>query len=74
MLTREIMVKDQYDKVYVAIATMKAQEFTPEGQPLSLYQRVEKIEVEDETILPSTELLFESQDSNRIYKIVSEPV
>ncbi|WP_130804382.1 hypothetical protein [Acinetobacter ihumii] len=72
METREIMVKDQFDQTYTAVATMKAQQLTPEGQPLSLYQRVEKIEVENESILPSTELLFESQHSNRIYKIVSE--
>ncbi|MCF3127220.1 hypothetical protein [Acinetobacter soli] len=66
----EIKVKDQFEKVYPAIALLKDQLKSPTGAELSLYQRVEKIEVENETILPSTELLFESQESNRIYRIV----
>ena len=66
----EIKVKDQFEKVYPAIALLKDQLKSPTGAELSLYQRVEKIEVENETILPSTELLFESQKSNRIYRIV----
>ncbi|MBJ9985542.1 hypothetical protein IAE19_08805 [Acinetobacter sp. S40] len=72
MTTLEIKVKDQFDQLYDAKATIKEQQNTPEGEPLSLYQRVEKIEVDEEIILPSTELLFESQNSNRIYKIVSQ--
>ena len=48
----EIKVKDQFEKVYPAIALLKDQLKSPTGAELSLYQRVEKIEVENETILP----------------------
>lgn len=62
----EVHVKDQYEQTYSAKAFLKEHS----DQDLSLYQNIEYIEVNDEKILPTIELLFESQVSDKIYKVI----
>lgn len=68
----QVKVKDQFDKTYLAKARLNEQLKSTSGADLSLYQRVQEIQVEDEILLPSTELLFESQETNRIYRIIGQ--
>lgn len=68
----QVRVKDQFDKTYLAKARLNEQLKSTSGADLSLYQRVQEIQVEDEILLPSTELLFESQETNRIYRIIGQ--
>ncbi|WP_120430945.1 hypothetical protein [Acinetobacter baylyi] len=68
----QVRVKDQFDKTYLAKARLNEQLKSTSGADLSLYQRAQEIQVEDEILLPSTELLFESQETNRIYRIIGQ--
>lgn len=61
----DIKVKNQFSQIIDAKALLRA---TPETQAVS--KRIEHIVVDGEVILPSIELLFESQNSSSIYKVV----
>ena len=43
-----------------------------ENESLKLSQRIEHIIVDNEIILPTTELLFESEKNENIYRVVEE--
>ena len=46
---------------------------SPSGyEPLKLSQRIEHIIVDNEVILPTTELLFESEQNENIYRVIEE--
>ncbi len=61
----DIKVKNQFSQIVDAKAVLRD---APEDQELN--QRIEHIIVNDEVILPSIELLYESQQSSNIYKVI----
>lgn len=63
----DIKVKDQFSQVYNAQALVRN---PAEEDSRALFHRIEHIVVEGEIILPSIELLFESQKSDSIYKLL----
>lgn len=65
----EIKVKDQHSQIHCVKAQLKS---SPDIQTLELFKRIEHIVVDGEVILPSIELLFESQQTENIYRVVGE--
>ena len=61
----DIKVKDQFSQILDAKALLRLR---PEA--LEVFNRIEHIVIDGEVILPSIELLFESQNSSSIYKVV----
>ncbi|CAM4107850.1 hypothetical protein [Acinetobacter pragensis] len=61
----DIKVKNQFSQIVDAKALLRS---APENQDVS--KRIEHIVVDGEVILPSIELLFESQNSSSIYKVI----
>ncbi|HJF28620.1 hypothetical protein OC498_04090 [Acinetobacter bohemicus] len=64
----DIKVKDQYSKIIDAKALLRS--LTDYQAPTDLVKKIDHIVVEGEKILPSIELLFESQQSSCIYRVV----
>ena len=70
MKTIHIQVKDQFDVHHMAKAVLKDLVEREQGDAYSLEQKVDFIEIYGERILPSTELLFQSEESCNIYKVI----
>lgn len=68
--TIAIKVKDQFSEIHQVQALLRDIPEDAELNQLSLFQRIEHIVVNGEIIRPSIELLFESRDSDSIYRIV----
>jgi hypothetical protein len=66
----DIKVKDQFSKVIEAKAMLRSLAEHNNHQALDLVKKIEHIVVDGEIILPSIELLFESQESSNIYRVV----
>lgn len=66
----EIKVKDQFSVIHEVQALLREIPQQAELNQLSLFQRIEHIVVKGETIRPSIELLFESRQSDSIYRVV----
>ncbi|MDM1244182.1 hypothetical protein [Acinetobacter indicus] len=66
----DIKVEDQYQHRYDAKAQLRQVAENAKTAELPLFKKIDHIIVEDEIILPSIELFFESQKSNNIYKII----
>ena len=66
----EVKVKDQFSKVYEVHALLRDLPENSESNKLSIFQRIEHIVVDGEMIQPSIELLFESRNSDSIYRII----
>lgn len=61
----DIKVKNQYSQIVDAQALLNSASETQD-----MIKRIEHIVVDGEVILPSIELLFESQNSSSIYKVI----
>lgn len=70
MRTIHIHVKDQFDVHHMAKAVLKELADGEHGDDYSLEQKVDFIEIYGERILPTIELLFQSEASHKIYKVV----
>ncbi|EPJ5670913.1 hypothetical protein LLI20_003128 [Acinetobacter baumannii] len=68
----DIKIKDQFDQIHDAKAQLKKNLVEHENEPLKLSQRIEHIIVDNEVILPTTELLFESEQNEKIYRVIEE--
>ncbi|EEY78593.1 hypothetical protein HMPREF0012_01462 [Acinetobacter calcoaceticus RUH2202] len=68
----DIKIKDQFDQIHDAKAQLKQNLVEHENETLKLSQRIEHIIVDNEIILPTTELLFESEQNENIYRVVEE--
>lgn len=68
----DIKIKDQFEKIYDAKAQLKKNLVEHDNEPLKLSQRIEHIIVDNEIILPTTELLFESEQNEKIYRVIEE--
>ncbi len=68
----DIKIKDQFEKIYDAKAQLKKNLVEHGNESLKLSQRIEHIIVENEIILPTTELLFESEQNEKIYRVIEE--
>lgn len=68
--TIAIKVKDQFSEIHQVQALLRDLPEDAELNQLSLFQRIEHIVVNGEIIRPSIELLFESRDSDNIYRVV----
>ena len=68
----EVKVKDQFSKIYEVYALLRAipENENAESNQLSIFQRIEHIIIQGEIIRPSIELLFESRNSDSIYRII----
>ncbi|WP_216935339.1 MULTISPECIES: hypothetical protein [unclassified Acinetobacter] len=66
----DIKVKDQFSKVIEAKAMLRSFVEHNNHQAIELVKKIEHIVVDGETILPSIELLFESQQSSHIYRVI----
>lgn len=65
----DIKVKDQFSHIFDAKALLR-QSLQQQDQQSKLLQNIEHIIVNDEIILPSIELLFESKNSDNIYRVI----
>ena len=61
----DIKVKNQYSQIVDAQALLNTA-----SEIQDMIKRIEHIVVDGEVILPSIELLFESQNSSSIYKVI----
>ncbi|WP_374665986.1 hypothetical protein [Acinetobacter sp.] len=61
----DIKVKNQFSEILDAKAVLRSA-----SDSNNVFSRIEHIVVEGEVILPSIELLFESQNSSSIYKVI----
>ncbi|SSS21477.1 Uncharacterised protein [Acinetobacter baumannii] len=68
----DIKIKDQFDQIHDAKAQLKNNLVEHENESLKLSQRIEYIIVDNEVILPTTELLFESEQNEKIYRVIEE--
>ena len=66
----EVKVKDQFSKIHEVQALLRDLPENAELNKLSIFQRIEHIIIEGEMIRPSIELLFESRNSDSIYRII----
>ena len=66
----DIKVKDQFSKVIEVKAMLRSFAEHNTHHAAELVKKIEHIVVDGETILPSIELLFESQKSSNIYRVV----
>ncbi|WP_425917812.1 hypothetical protein [Acinetobacter sp. TSRC1-2] len=66
----EVKVKDQFSKIHEVRALLRDLPENAEANKLSIFQRIEHIIIEGEIIRPSIELLFESRNSDSIYRII----
>ncbi|KAB0622621.1 hypothetical protein F7P75_14840 [Acinetobacter gandensis] len=63
----DVKVKDQFSQVYNAQAMVRGKDA---DDSRAIFHRIEHIVVAGEIILPSIELLFESQNSENIYRLL----
>lgn len=68
----DVRVKDQFNHIYDVKAVLRSAPDDCPAQNHPLFQRIEHIVVNNEVILPSIELLFESQNSANIYRIIGQ--
>lgn len=68
----DIKIKDQFDQIHDAKAQLKKNLVEHENESLKLSLRIEYIIVDNEVILPTTELLFESEQNEKIYRVIEE--
>lgn len=69
----DIKVKDQFSNIYNAKAILRvSSDGNAPIDSLSLFHRIEHIVVNDEIILPSIELLFESKKTDSIYRLIDQ--
>jgi hypothetical protein len=66
----DVKVKDQYSQTYNVKAQLRQVPESSEAERLDLFKRIEHIVVDGEVILPSIELLFESRQTENIYRVV----
>ena len=66
----ELKVKDQFSNTHEALALLRDIPENAEANNLSIFQRIEHIVVNGETIQQSIELLFESRHSDSIYRVI----
>ena len=66
----DVKVKDQYSQTYNVKAQLRQVPEISEAERLDLFKRIEHIVVDGEVILPSIELLFESRQTENIYRVV----
>jgi hypothetical protein len=66
----DVKVKDQYSQTYNVKAQLRQVPENSEAERLDLFKRIEHIVVDGEVILPSIELLFESRQTENIYRVV----
>ena len=66
----DIKIKDQFNQIRAGKAYIK--HVAAQQQHLAICQQVEHIVVDDEILLPSTELLFESIATSHIYRIIED--
>lgn len=66
----DVKVKDQYSQTYNVKAQLRQVPENSEAEHLDLFKRIEHIVVDGEVILPSIELLFESRQTENIYRVV----
>ena len=66
----DVKVKDQYSQTYNVKAQLRQVPENSEAERLDLFKRIEYIVVDGEVILPSIELLFESRQTENIYRVV----
>lgn len=67
-----VKVKDQYSNELNAMAWLNNLQEQEHAQDLSLFQKIDHIIVDGEKILPSIELLFESRESDSIYRVIEQ--
>lgn len=67
----DVKVKDQCNKILSVKAALRDYPENSRTEQLTLPQRIAHIVVDGEIILPSIELLYESQQTSHIYKIVA---
>lgn len=67
-----VKVKDQYSNEMDAMAWLNNLQEHADTQDLSLFQKIDHIIVDGEKILPSIELLFESRESDSIYRVIEQ--
>ncbi|RZG71715.1 hypothetical protein EXU29_12750 [Acinetobacter wuhouensis] len=67
-----VKVKDQYSNEVNAMAWLNNLHEQEHAQGLALFKKIDHIIVEGEKILPSIELLFESRESDSIYRIIEQ--
>ena len=66
----DIKIKDQFNNIREGKAFIKR--LFAQQPHLQLCQKVEHIVVDDEILMPSTELLFASPHTSHIYKIIED--
>jgi len=67
-----VKVKDQYSNVLNAMAWLNNLQEQAHTENLSLFKKIDHIVIDGEKILPSIELLFESKESDSIYRIIEQ--
>lgn len=67
----DVKVKDQRNQILSVKAVLRDYPTNSRTEQLDLNQRIAHIIVDGETILPSIELLYQSQQTSNIYKIVA---
>jgi len=67
-----VKVKDQYSNVLNAMAWLNNLQEQAHTGNLSLFKKIDHIVIDGEKILPSIELLFESKESDSIYRIIEQ--
>jgi hypothetical protein len=66
----DIKIKDQSNRIHEVKALLRNCPEKSVAQQLKLEQRIEHIIVDGEIIRPSIELLYESQNTAHIYKVL----
>ena len=66
----DIKVKDQFSHIYEAKALLRNIPESSLAAGLALFHKIEHIIVEGEVILPSIELVFESRESDSIFRVL----
>ncbi|HCA5150969.1 hypothetical protein [Acinetobacter baumannii] len=61
-----LLVKDQHDIEYEAIGIVA----NLENQDIALFNKVQQIEIAGYVLLPNIDLVFESPEEGKIYKVV----
>ncbi|MDC4473505.1 hypothetical protein OHV47_16350, partial [Acinetobacter baumannii] len=68
----DIKINDELAQIHDGKAQFKNNIVEHANEPLKLSQRIEHIIVDNEVILPTTELLFESEQNEKIYRVIEE--
>lgn len=62
-----ILVKDQFDVKHQALAAVK----NLENSEISLIDKVQQIEINGKILRPNIDLVFESPEDGKIYKVLN---